>query len=85
MISAIELVFQMPNPQKPDELQTDIGKEILNNFEQIFLKCHGVLHLVSHMDQKAAIVERFKRAQKTNMDQFQNQSNKYLLINCPIL
>ena len=36
MKNALEILFQMSNPRKPDKLQTDAGKEFLNKEAQDF-------------------------------------------------
>ena len=64
MKNAFELLFQMSNPRKPDKLQTDAAKEFLNKDGQQFFKSHAVLHFVSHIVQKAAVVEIFNSTLK---------------------
>ena len=67
MKNPFELLFQISNRPKPEKLQTDAGKEILNKEVQKFLKSYGVLHFVSHSDKIAAVVERFNRTLKTKI------------------
>ena len=53
--------------RKPQRLQTDKGKEFLNESVQHLLKQRKINFFTSNSDQKAAIVERFNRTLKTRI------------------
>ena len=55
------------NPRNPQRLQTDKGKEFLNSDFQALMKRHGIQHVASESEQKAAVVERFNRTIKTRI------------------
>ena len=67
MVEAFKILLVKSNPRKPQKLQTDAGKEFVNNDVQKFLKTEGIHFFVSHSDQKAAVVERFNRTLKTRI------------------
>ena len=51
----------------PLKLQTDKGKEFINNKFQKFLKSKNIIWFSTNSDVKASIVERFNRTLKTKM------------------
>ena len=55
------------HPRKQNRLQLDKGKEFLNKMVQDFLKEKAIHHFASESDQKAAMVEGFKRTLKKRM------------------
>ena len=55
------------NRGHPQRLQTDKGKEFFNSDFQALMKRHGILHLASESEQKAAVVMRFNRTIKTRI------------------
>ena len=71
MVAALRTLFDKAAPRHPRRLQTDKGKEFVNEPVQELLKhgCPGgpIHHFASWSDQKAAVVERFNRTLKSRM------------------
>ena len=75
------LLDEQAAPRRPSRLQTDKGKEFLNQKIQALLRdTYGIKHFTSWSDMKAAVVERFNRTLKSRMWQYfsARQTNHYL-------
>jgi hypothetical protein len=67
--------------RKPLKLQTDKGKEFVNDEFQKMLKSKGIQFFVSQNDDiKASVVERFNRTLKTKMWKYFTHRNTYKFI-----
>ena len=66
IVDAFKKLFANTN-RRPEKLQTDKGKEFINQHLQELLKTENIKFFVSNSDQKAAIVERFNRTLKTKI------------------
>ena len=64
----------------PAKLQTDSGKEFLNQSVSSMLKQHGVHHFFTHNEVKAAIVEHFNRTLKTKMWRYFTANNTFRFV-----
>ena len=64
ILKAFDEIFK---ERVPSKLQTDKGKEFINNKFQKFLKKHNVILFSTNSEFKASIVERFNRTLKTKM------------------
>ena len=80
MLTAFPQLFKDAQPSKPERLETDAGKEFLNNDVKGFPKREGVHHFVSISDQKAALVESFNRTHNSRIWTYFNahQTRHYL-------
>ena len=65
--AAFDQVLTAAHPRNPRRLQTDKGKEFFNSAFAGLMKRHGIQHLASESEQKAAVVERFNRTIKTRI------------------
>lgn len=63
---AFESIFAS-SERSPNKLQTDKGKEFLNNSVKGLFKHYGVTHFTTENETKAAVVERFNRTLKSKM------------------
>ena len=63
--------------RKPKRLQTDKGKEFLNQKVQSFLKQRKIQLFVSESEKKASIVERFNRTMKGRTYKYFTAKNTY--------
>ena len=63
--------------RKPKRLQTDKGKEFLNERVQRFLKEHDIQLFVTESEKKASIVERFNRTMKGRTYKYFTAGNTY--------
>ena len=66
----LKQVLHQAKLRKPKRLQTDKGKEFLNNTFTALIRRHGISHFASKSDQKAAVVERFNWTIKTRLYTF---------------
>jgi hypothetical protein len=80
IVNAFEKLLDKSAPRKPQKLQTDKGKEFLNESVQKLFKNNGIEHFTSESDQKAAVVERFNRTIKSKIEKFITafQSARYI-------
>jgi len=61
----------------PKRIQTDKGKEFLNQQVQSVFHSHGVEHFTTWSDKKAAVVERFNRTLKSRIWQYFSAHPEY--------
>ena len=61
---AFDEVLTAAHPRHLRRLQTDKGKEFFNSEFAGLMKRHGIEHVASESEQKAAVVERFNRTIK---------------------
>ena len=64
IINSFDIIFK---ERRPSKLQTDKGKEFINNKFQKFLKSKSINWFSTNSNVKASIVERFNRTLKTKM------------------
>jgi transposase InsO family protein len=72
---AFEKILNRSAPRKPDQLQTDKGKEFLNASFQKLLKDNGIGFFTSNSDFKAAIVERLIKTVKSKIYKYLDDNN----------
>ena len=67
--------------RKPQNLQTDKGKEFYNGLMQQWLKKEGIYHFSTEGDAKASVVERFNRTLKGRMYRYFTAANTMKYVN----
>ena len=65
--AAFKQVLTAENPRHPRRQQSDKCKEFFNSDYQTMMKHHGIQHIVSESEQKAAVMERFNCNIKTRI------------------
>ena len=78
IINSFDQIFKQRQPLK---LQTDKGKEFINNKFQKFLKSKNIIWFSTNSEFKASIVERFNRTLKTKMWKYFTQVGNKKWIN----
>lgn len=64
---AFAKILKRSGKRKPQQLQTDDGKEFYNQTFQAFMKREGIHHFSTSGDTKASVVERFNRTFKERL------------------
>ena len=82
MEEAFRMLFKMSHPRKPKRLQTDRGKEFLNQNVKNLLKTEGIELFQTWSNKKAAVVERFNRTVKSRIWTYftAKRTKKYLSV-----
>lgn len=74
IVKAFQKIFRH-SKRKPKCIQTDKGREFLNQKFQTFLARHKISHFTTNSDTKASIVERFNRTLKNKMFRYFTANN----------
>lgn len=80
VVKAFERILKT-SQRKPQNLQTDKGKEFYNGLMQQWLKKEGIYHFSTEGDAKASVVERFNRTLKGRMYRYFTAANTMKYVN----
>lgn len=72
---AFAKILKSANGHKPQNLQTDAGKEFYNQVFQNLMKQQNIYHFSTHGGAKASIVERFNRTLKSKLYKYFTAAN----------